>query len=190
MKPLVVHDGVAAAAYWLCVGGWLLGELWNQQRTGARDRSTTILTLVTMSGLGLAVLAAYELDDLTLPGPGWWPLVAGLAVMAVSLALRVWAIRALGRYFKYVVEVQEGHRVIETGPYRLIRHPSYTGMIGAAFGAGLALGNWLSPLAFGGLTLIGFTVRLLAEERTLAATLGEPYRDYMARTHRLVPGVW
>jgi len=190
VKPLVVHDGAAAAIYWAAIGGWLLAELAYQRKTGARDRSTFALTFLTMGGLGLAVLAAYELDDLTLPGAGWWPLVTGLAVMGAALALRVWAIRSLGRYFKYVVEIQEGHEVVETGPYRLIRHPSYTGMIGASFGAGLALGNWLSPVAFGGATLIGFTVRLLSEERTLSATLGEPYSDYMRRTKRLVPGVW
>ena len=195
MKPLVVHDAAAAAVYWVCIGTWLLAELAYMRRTAAgdpegRDLSTLLLTLTTLAGLGLAVLAAYELDSLTLPGAGWWPLVAGLAVMAAALALRVWAIRSLGRYFKYVVEIQEGHEVIETGPYRLLRHPSYTGMIGAAFGGGLALGNWLSPLLFGGAALVGFTIRLLSEERQLSASLGEPYRDYMRRTWRLVPHVW
>lgn len=190
MKPLVVHEPAAAAVFWVVMGGWLLGELGYQRKTGARDRSTTVLTLVTLTGLGLAVFAAYELDSLTFPGAGWWPLAFGLCLMTAALALRVWAIRALGRYFKYVVEIQEGHEVIDTGPYRLIRHPSYTGMIGAALGAGIALGNWLAPLLFGGLTCAGFTVRLIFEERQLAASLGQPYRAYMRRTRRLIPHVW
>jgi protein-S-isoprenylcysteine O-methyltransferase Ste14 len=88
------------------------------------------------------------------------------------------------------VVVQEGHEVVESGPYRLVRHPSYTGMVTCSAGVGLMLGNWLSVLVAAAPTLIGFTVRLLGEERTLAAELGAPYRDYMRRTWRLIPHVW
>ncbi len=194
MKPLVVHEAGAAAVYWGCVGGWLVAELAYMRRTSAdgqgRDRSTSLLTLVSLSGMGLALLAAYELDSVTIQGPGWWPLVAGLAVMAAALAFRVWAMRTLGKYFKYAVVIQIEHEVIETGPYRRVRHPSYTGMILAAFGAGLALGNWFSPVLWGSFVLVGFTIRLRSEERELSAGLGEPYQAYMERTHRLIPGVW
>lgn len=195
MKPLVVHDPVAAAAYWTCVGAWMLGELAFMLRTAAgdpegRDRSTSLLTLAVLAGIALATWAAHQASGATLPGSGWWPLVFGLALGAAGIALRVWAMRTLGRYFKYVVVVQEGHEVIESGPYRLIRHPSYTGMIAGCFGLGLGLGNWLSVLLAGGFALVAFTARLLSEERALSAALGEPYRRYMTRTNRLVPGVW
>lgn len=195
MKPLVVHDPAAAAVYWVAVSAWLLGELAFMRRTGAgepegRDRTTLLLTMAVLAGLGLAVWAAYGLSGLTLPGPGWWPLVTGLAVMAAAIAFRIWAMRTLGRYFKYTVVVQDDHQVIESGPYHLVRHPSYTGMIGGCFGMGLALGNWLSLALVGGLALVGFTLRLLSEERVLAEQLGEPYREYMTRTHRLIPFVW
>lgn len=191
----MVHGGVAAAVYWVAVSAWLLGELAFMRRTAAgdpegRDRTTTLLTLTVLAGLGLGVWAAYELPGLTLPGPGWWPLVAGLGLMAVAIAFRIWAMRTLGRYFKYVVMVQEDHEVVQSGPYRLVRHPSYTGMIGGCFGMGLALGNWLSVVFAGGFALAGFTWRLLTEERELAEALGQPYREYMTRTKRLIPGIW
>jgi protein-S-isoprenylcysteine O-methyltransferase Ste14 len=195
MKPLVVHDGTANAIFWVGASAWLLGELGmmaytSRGGTESRDASTVALTGAVLAGIALAVLVANQVDDFLLPGPGWWPLAVGLALVAAGFGLRIWALRTLGRFFKYRVVIQEGHQVIDTGPYRRIRHPSYTGMVLCSAGLGLALGNWLAIVAAGALTLVAFTLRLLSEERTLAAELGEPYRDYMTRTHRLIPGVW
>jgi protein-S-isoprenylcysteine O-methyltransferase Ste14 len=86
--------------------------------------------------------------------------------------------------------VQANHEVVDTGPYRLIRHPSYTGLLAIELGLGIALGTWLSIPACLLPPLIAFSARVLTEERVLARELGEPYRAYMARTYRLVPGVW
>ena len=155
-----------------------------------RDATEPLLTAALVGGIGLGILAAFEAQSLDLPGARWWPPLAGLAVFAAGLAVRVWAIRALGRFFIYTVRVGEDHRVVDTGPYRLIRHPSYTGLLMAALGVGIALDNWLSVAACLLPALTGFTIRLLSEERTLAAELGEPYRAYMTRTKRLIPGVW
>jgi protein-S-isoprenylcysteine O-methyltransferase Ste14 len=170
-----------------------VGELTLMARTGGRDTrdaTTTLLTLTVMAGLAAAVVAAYEADGLAIGGPEWWPEVAGAALLAAGYALRVWSVRTLGRFFKYRVVVQEGHEVVETGPYAVLRHPSYTGMVLCSAGLGLMLGNWLSVALAALPTLAGFTVRLLSEERVLAAEIGDPYREYMTRTRRLVPGVW
>jgi protein-S-isoprenylcysteine O-methyltransferase Ste14 len=185
VKPLAVHGGVAAVAFWLCAGGWAAFEavLAVRARGGepaGRDRSFVPLTLSVLAGLALGVLAARS-GELTLPGPGWWPL---------ALGLRAWAVHELGRFFKFTVVVQAEHRVVDTGPYRLIRHPSYTGLLMAALGLGVALGTWLSIPACVAPPLIGFSIRLTHEERVLADELGEPYRRYMGRTRRLIPGVW
>ncbi len=195
MKPLVVHEAPAAAIFWAGVAGWLVGELALIRRTGAggvasRDATTTALTLTVMAGVGAAVWAAYEATGLTIGGPGWWPVAAGAAMLVSGFALRVWSVRTLGRFFKFRVVVQAGHQVVQSGPYSLVRHPSYTGMVLCAAGIGLMLGNWLSLVAATLPTLIGFTIRLLSEERTLLGELGEPYREYMTRTWRLVPRVW
>jgi protein-S-isoprenylcysteine O-methyltransferase Ste14 len=173
------------------VGGWAAFELLLALRTrGAvgRDRSFVPLTLSVLAGLALGVAAAR--DDLALPGPGWWPLAMGLVIFALGLVLRGWAVHELGRFFKFTVVVQPDHQVIDTGPYRLIRHPSYTGLLMTALGVGIALGTWLSIPAVVLPPLIGFSLRIRHEERVLAAELGEPYRAYMQRTHRLIPGVW
>jgi protein-S-isoprenylcysteine O-methyltransferase len=195
MKPLVVHGGTAAWIFWLCTAGWGIFELSLALRTRggdaeAGDRSFVPLTLLVFAGIGLGMLAARRGGDLALPGPGWWPLALGLAVFAAGLALRAWAVHELGRFFKFTVVVQADHRVVDSGPNRLIRHPSYTGLLMAELGLGISLGTWLSiPLCLAP-PLIGFSLRLTHEERVLAGELGEPYRAYMRRTQRLVPGIW
>ena len=149
----------------------------------------TLLGLALFGGLALGIYAGYN-TDASLPGPRWWPPLVGFVVFAGGIWLRTAAVLALGRFFTYAVQVDSGQPVIDTGPYRLIRHPSYTGLLMASLGVGIALDNWLSIAACLLPPLIGFTLRLLHEERVLAEQLGEPYRAYMRRTKRLVPGVW
>ena len=194
MKPLAVHDPAVSTVFWLCAGGWAAFELVLAVRTrGAggetRDRSFVPLTLTALAGLWLG-LAVARTGDLVLPGPGWWPPAAGLGLFAAGLGLRAWAVHELGRFFRFTVVVQPDHRVIDTGPYRRIRHPSYTGLLMAELGLGLALGTWLSIPGCLLPPLIGFGFRLRHEEKVLARELGEPYRAYMRRTRRLIPGVW
>jgi protein-S-isoprenylcysteine O-methyltransferase Ste14 len=147
------------------------------------------LGLALFGGLALGIYAGYHADS-TLPGPDWWPPLVGFVVFAAGIWLRTVAVITLGRFFTYAVKVADDQPVIESGPYRLIRHPSYTGLLMASLGVGIALDNWVSIAACLLPPLVGFTLRLLAEERTLADQLGAPYRDYMRRTKRLVPGVW
>ncbi len=86
--------------------------------------------------------------------------------------------------------IQEGHRVVAAGPYRLLRHPSYTGGLVAFLGAGIALDSWLSMLALVLIPLLAVLVRIHVEEAELAAALGPEYTPYASRTRRLVPGLW
>ena len=193
MKPLAVHGGVAAGLFGGCVVAWALFELGLAIRTrggGGRDLSRLWLTLAVGAGLVLGELTARRAGALALPGPGWWPVAAGMAVFAAGLAIRAWAVHELGRFFKLTVVVQPDHRVVDTGPYRLIRHPSYTGLLMVMLGLGFMLGTWLSIPACLLPPLVAFGIRIHTEERVLARELGEPYRAYIQRTDRLVPGIW
>jgi protein-S-isoprenylcysteine O-methyltransferase Ste14 len=192
MKPLAVHGGVAGSLWIACALAWALFELGLAIRVrgaSGRDRSFVPLTLAVLGGMALGQFVARR-AGLALPGAGWWPVALGMAVFALGLFLRAWAVRELGRFFKFTVVVQANHRVIDTGPYRHIRHPSYTGLLLVVLGLGITLGTWLSIPACLLPPLVGFVIRLLHEERVLAGELGEPYRTYMRRTRRLIPGVW
>ncbi len=114
----------------------------------------------------------------------------GVALMPLGTALRWYAIRALGRYFTRDVAVRAGQQVVHFGPYRLIRHPSYTGSLVSVLGLGLALTNWASVLAAIAIPLVGYAYRVRVEERALVEALGQLYVEYMARTKRFVPFVF
>jgi protein-S-isoprenylcysteine O-methyltransferase Ste14 len=116
--------------------------------------------------------------------------VAGAAVVVLGGVLRAWAIASLGRFFTSQVTIQEGHRVVTRGPYRYLRHPSYTAMLVVLLGLGIALDTWSSILAIVAIPLAGLLVRIHVEERALVRALGDEYRRYAAETRRLVPGVW
>jgi protein-S-isoprenylcysteine O-methyltransferase len=126
------------------------------------------------------------------PGPrlGAWALWAGAAVALSGIALRVWSVTTLGRYFTYVVKVTADQKVVDTGPYRLVRHPSYSGALLTGIGIGLSLRFAAAPVAIGVTSLLGYWIRIAVEERALAEGIGEPYRAYMARTKRLIPFIW
>lgn len=126
----------------LTLGAWALLELGVRvcervQGKGGRqrDRGTRILVALTL-GVTIATAAA---APLTLPASAPLP-AAGLVMMWLGLALRVWAIAALGGHFRTTVEVEAGQTVVSTGPYGWVRHPSYTGLLLIAAGFGVARG--------------------------------------------------
>ena len=119
-----------------------------------------------------------------------WSTGLALALLLVGLALRWAAIVTLGRLFTVNVAIQDAHRLVESGPYRFVRHPSYSGLLLAFLGLGLAFGSWLSILALVVPIFGAVSCRIAAEERALLAAFASVYGDYCARTKRLVPGLY
>ena len=159
--------------------------------TGPDTRDPSYFVLVP--ALVAAVIAAEVLGrrgGLLLPGGLVWPVAAGLALMAAGIGLRAWSIVTLGRFFQYRIKVQPGHQVVTSGPYRYVRHPSYTGIAMVLAGIALASGDVWSLLAVTALGGAGLAVRIRAEERQLTQALGAEYERFAAGRKRLVPGVW
>jgi protein-S-isoprenylcysteine O-methyltransferase len=153
---------------------------------GADRGSLRLLWAVIGVSLVLAYLLPANAPSLQVtPAAAWWDLGAALFVM--GLLLRWYSILYLGRFFTVNVAIAKDHRVIDTGPYRYIRHPSYTGVLMAFIGLGLCLGNWasLTVLVIG--TVPVFLWRIRVEEAALVGALGDSYREYMQRTRRLIP---
>jgi protein-S-isoprenylcysteine O-methyltransferase Ste14 len=114
----------------------------------------------------------------------------GVVILLAGLVLRGWSFKALGQYFTHTVMVSSDQPVITTGPYRLLRHPSYTGVLLAVIGVGLASANWADLVCGLLLVLTPLLWRIHVEENALMTTLGERYRAYAAQHKRLVPLVW
>jgi protein-S-isoprenylcysteine O-methyltransferase Ste14 len=151
---------------------------------GERDRSTRILI---GGAVGVAIVAAAAGAPARAPvGYG----IAGTIVMWIGLAIRVWAVATLGSAFRTTVEVTPGQAVVSTGPYRWIRHPSYTGLLLVLGGFGIARGTWPAVAVSVLVPLAAIVRRIQVEETELIRVLGEPYRSYQARTKRLIPGLW
>jgi protein-S-isoprenylcysteine O-methyltransferase Ste14 len=96
----------------------------------------------------------------------------------------------LGSFFTTSVEVQADHRVIERGPYAVLRHPSYAGALLSVIGFSLALGSWLSCLVATVWGLAAFAQRIVVEERALASRLGPAWTAFAVTRKRLIPLLW
>jgi protein-S-isoprenylcysteine O-methyltransferase Ste14 len=123
----------------------------------------------------------------------WHPVLIfgiGISLILVGVIFRWYSIRVLGKYFSVQLGVQPGQTVMKDGPYRWIRHPSYTGSLITMLGFGLAFTNWLCLVSVPLIVLIGYCYRADIEERMLVNALGDPYQAYMKQTKRFIPFVY
>ena len=197
MLPLPFAHAGYGVVLWLACLLWAAMELPRIARLRAargatvRDRGSLI---VVLGLLALGIFGAFA-SALAFPGAaiaGNAPAVfwAGIACILLGIALRWYAIRVLGRNFTPVVAVRSDQQIVQAGPYRYVRHPSYSGALLSVVGVGFALTNWLSLLVLLICALPGFLYRVHVEERALRETLGQPYADYMRHTRRFIPFVY
>lgn len=164
---------------------------WRPQRDpNARqvDRgSIIVMSIVTGGGVIVACILAAVWTGAAIPWLRPQVTIAGIVVFLLGSALRWWAILTLGRYFTFEVAVRSTQSVVQSGPYRFVRHPSYTGILIMLLGVGLALTNWASLIVMlvGG--LVGLLYRVRVEERALVEALGQPYTDYMRHSRLFIP---
>ena len=154
------------------------------------DRGTLIAVwgLISVGCFG-GFLLARRITALNWP-EGWWILCLADSLLVCGLALRLWAILHLGKYFTVDVGIQPGHRVIQDGPYRFVRHPSYSGALIALAGIGCLTFNWLGLALILICTSLAYALRIPVEEKAMLAQFGSEYEKYAARTKRLIPGIY
>ncbi len=176
---------------WFAVEVSLLVRDVVRRKTGLRrDRGTRLLvasSLVIAFVLALAVRGWAPAFDT--PAPKVF-LLAGVLVMWIGLVVRIWAVLTLGGSFSTFLQAQTGQTVVTHGPYRLVRHPSYTGLLLIGLGFGISAGNWLSLAICVAIPVAGLLPRIAVEESELVSVLGEQYKKYQRTTHRLIPGLW
>ncbi|MFH1218965.1 MAG: isoprenylcysteine carboxylmethyltransferase family protein [Candidatus Eisenbacteria bacterium] len=154
----------------------------------SQDAGTARLIFVVNSVTILTAFTASYLPWFKIPHPHV-AFYVGLGLLIKGSLVRRWCWRVLGRYFTAAVTVSAGQPIVDRGPYRWVRHPSYTGGIVMLLGVGIALGNWVSVALLLIEPCFIYSYRVRVEEKALLATLGEPYRAYIARTKRFIPFV-
>lgn len=148
-----------------------------------------VIAVFGVIGLLAGFLPAYtdRIDFWTIDGDAirW----LGVAIFAAGGVLRLWPVFVLGRRFSGLVAIQRGHTLVTTGIYRVIRHPSYLGLLLTALGWALGFRSGVGLLLLA-LLIPPLFSRIRAEERLLDSQFGDEYRAYAARTPRMLPGIY
>ena len=167
------------------VGGTILPRL-HRRGTRIKEKDKGSSLLISMS-IFVSIVIAFSFVFSGIAMLPSWVFYPGIVLMVLGIVLRQWSIAVLGRFFSGTVGVQEGQKVVDTGPYRLVRHPGYTGGLLILAGLGLALQSWGAVLLL--LLIIGpaYGYRIYVEERVLVSELGDEYVKYTKRTKRLIP---
>jgi protein-S-isoprenylcysteine O-methyltransferase len=183
--PIPMLLGVA---YGLSEAGLGLLKRSRDDSVDADDSSLRVLWITIMLAVTAGILASSRIPAAAIANRAvFW---AGCVLFGLGLALRWYSIAYLGRFFTVNVAIHSGHEVIDTGPYRFIRHPSYAGALLAFLGLALCLANWWSLALIMVPVLWAFARRMSVEESALANALGAPYIQYMSRTKRLAPFIY
>ena len=200
MQPLLYTHPAASIAFVAACLIWLVPEMIGMRRQMARasgkadsiqDRgSLAVLLGLQWTGLALNFLLAWLVPAAAMRWPREALFLVGLATILLGVSLRGYAIRILGRYFTRDVAVMRDQTVVMEGPYRLIRHPAYTGTCLTMLGVGLAMTNWASLAVLLLCVFLGHFYRVRVEEQALIRTIGQPYIEYMRRTKRFIPWVF
>jgi protein-S-isoprenylcysteine O-methyltransferase Ste14 len=173
---------------------WITSELFGTvliprlRRRGAtrvkRDRGSAALVIVTIF---LSISIAFSFGYAGVGMLPDWIFYLGIFLIFLGILVRQVSIAILGRFFSLTVQIAEDHKVVDKGPYRLVRHPSYTGVLITFIGLGLAVQSWGALLLLLVVFSVSFGYRMRVEERTLLSELGQDYASYMKRTRRLIP---
>ena len=200
MLPVIYTYPPAAGLFFATCLVWLVPEMVGMRRQMAKvsrqagliqDRGSLGLLLgLQWTGLALNFLLAWLLPAAALRWPRTVLFFLGEAAILLGVGLRWYSIWVLGRYFTRDVVVSPDQQVVQHGPYRLIRHPAYSGTFLTMLGVGLVVTNWASLLCLLLCVFLGHLYRVNIEEQALIQTIGQPYIEYMHRTRRFIPWVY
>ena len=169
------------------IGGIIVPRV-RRHGTEIKKKERSSGRLISMSVVVSFIVAYFlALSGITLMPS--WVFYLSIIIMILGIIVRQWSIAVLGRFFSPTIGVQEGQKVVETGPYRLVRHPSYTGVLLILVGVGLAFQSLAAILVILLMFSIAYGHRINEEEEVLVSELGEEYVKYMKRTKRLIPHI-
>jgi len=167
------------------IGSYIIPRL--RQKEEVKTRSDRGSRAVIWLGMFAAIFLTnyFAIKQVTpIPEPFFY---IGIVLMVAGIVFRQWAIWVLGRFFSTRVRIVSDHRIVMEGPYRFLRHPSYTGMLMILLGLGLASRTWLGTVIILALFSLVISYRIKVEEDALKAEFGTDYVEYAKKTKRLFP---
>ncbi|HVT95976.1 MAG TPA: isoprenylcysteine carboxylmethyltransferase family protein [Acidobacteriaceae bacterium] len=181
-------EWIALVELLLCWIVWAMAFI--RPRREAADRKEVAKSGASVWGIGL-VMAAYALTFTYVRPRGFHKtapaLIAGMILAPPCVVLAWTAASHLGRQWRYAAALREDHELIQTGPYRRLRHPIYASMFGMLLATGLCWTWWPQFAVAVVFFVIGTEIRVRSEERLLESHFGDRYRDYRARTDAWIP---
>jgi protein-S-isoprenylcysteine O-methyltransferase Ste14 len=195
LSPLPFSAGpIFALIFWGACVSWILPEViaWRIKRSTdsskARDQgSLNLIAILWWTGIAMDFSVSSLLPQTAISWGRPSLFFVGICLMLLGVALRWYSAAVLGKYFTFDVAIQSGQTLVEVGPYRYVRHPSYSGALLTLLGFGLALGNWVGAAVALSCLGLAYAYRIPIEEAAPASALGEAYKQYVRRTSRLVP---
>jgi protein-S-isoprenylcysteine O-methyltransferase Ste14 len=193
VTPLIQQETWARLVVGVSVAAFAVGEFsqvvkWRRGASRTDVRGEVVFRVIFFAGILMLPLAQALAPEAVLDGAGVF--VVGTVIGWLGLLLRWWSFATLGTYFTTVVKTSSDQVVVERGPYRILRHPSYAGLLAAFVGCGLILGNWVGTAACFLLILVGLIYRLQREEHAMIDSLGAAYLAFAKDRARLVPFIW
>lgn len=171
--------------------------IFRKQPQKAPDQKRNRLSLlgIALQGVGYAVVWTFRRQAFTQIFPDHRLLSVLLSLLAIvaaagSVIFIMYAVNVLGKEWSLTARVVEGHQLATKGPYRIVRHPIYTGMLGMLLATGLAISHWLSLLVAVIIFLIGTLIRVRIEEKLLREMFGSDFRTYEKHVAAILPGIF
>jgi protein-S-isoprenylcysteine O-methyltransferase Ste14 len=177
---------------WLLLGlVWLPGYFMSKNTSNVPRRALQIpATLLLIAGFTLLLNPGFQVPDMPVTPNNALFGIVGVMLDLPGVALAVWARLALGRNWSgIVVTMKQGHELVQTGPYAVVRHPIYTGLLLAVIGTAATEGTFAAYVGVAAI-FIAFLIRVAIEEQLMSEQFGEAYQAYRGRTWKLVPLVW
>jgi len=186
MRYLFPFMWLAYIVYWRAMAANVKSDE-RCEEAGSRLQRLALMVLALVL-LGFREIRLPLLDRRFLPPSPWWFWI-GVVVTASGLLFSVWGRHYLGRNWSRAVTIKKDHELITSGPYALVRHPIYTGLLLGLLGCALAVGEWRGLVAVG-LVFIGLHRKLRLEEQWMRMQFGESYENYSRRVRALVPCIF
>jgi len=181
---------------WTSIAMWCVIEVyWDVARKNAAPASSSesrasrwLHLLLTSAAQLLIFFPIYGLRQRYLPASAIVT-ATGLTLNVMGVALAIWARRCLGRYWSGEITIKVEHRLVCSGPYKILRHPIYTALLSLYTGTAIVSGE-LHALIGWALALLAYLRKIRLEEANLMKAFSEDYRDYRSETWALLPGLF